>query len=57
MINAEHERSNAALQTLETLKKLMEEVHTDNTEVMRGLIYAKEDQLPLIKGDTETRVC
>ncbi|KAJ0075540.1 hypothetical protein Patl1_33430 [Pistacia atlantica] len=33
----------------------MKEVHTDNIQVMRGLIYAKEDQLPLLKGDTETR--
>ncbi|KAJ0074733.1 hypothetical protein Patl1_33302 [Pistacia atlantica] len=33
----------------------MKEVHTDNIQVMKGLIYAKEDQLPLLKGDTETR--
>ncbi|KAJ0076219.1 hypothetical protein Patl1_33445 [Pistacia atlantica] len=48
------ERSWEASQTLE---RLMEEVHTDNMEVMKGLIYAKEDQLPLLRGDTETRVC
>ncbi|KAJ0074928.1 hypothetical protein Patl1_33441 [Pistacia atlantica] len=48
----ESERSKEASQTL---KRLMEEVHTDNIKVMRGLIYAKEDQLPLLKGDTETR--
>ncbi|KAJ0075581.1 hypothetical protein Patl1_33346 [Pistacia atlantica] len=39
----------------EKLEKLMKEVHTDNIQVMKGLIYAKEDQLPLLKGDTETR--
>ncbi|KAJ0075539.1 hypothetical protein Patl1_33431 [Pistacia atlantica] len=44
-------------QRLETLKTLMKEVPTDNTEVMRRLIYAKEDQLPLlkVKDDTKTR--
>ncbi|KAJ0075372.1 hypothetical protein Patl1_33339 [Pistacia atlantica] len=53
----EHERSNADRQRLETLKTLMKEVPTDNTEVMRRLIYAKEDQLPLlkVKDDTKTR--
>ncbi|KAJ0075150.1 hypothetical protein Patl1_33453 [Pistacia atlantica] len=45
-------RSNEASQTLE---RLMKKVYTDNIEVMTELIYAKEDQLPLLEGDTETR--
>ncbi|KAJ0075851.1 hypothetical protein Patl1_33318 [Pistacia atlantica] len=48
----ERERSKEASEKFE---KLMKEVHTDNLQVMKGLIYAKEDQLPLLKGDTEKR--
>ncbi|KAJ0075848.1 hypothetical protein Patl1_33315 [Pistacia atlantica] len=48
----EKKRSNEASRTLGKVMK----VHTDNIQVMKGLIYANEDQLPLLKGDTETRV-
>ncbi|KAJ0075779.1 hypothetical protein Patl1_33422 [Pistacia atlantica] len=34
---------------VKNFEKLMKEVHTDNIQVMKGLIYAKEDQLPLLK--------
>ncbi|KAJ0008179.1 hypothetical protein Pint_28830 [Pistacia integerrima] len=29
--------------------------HIDNPKVQRALIYAKSDQLPLLKGDTKKR--
>ncbi|KAJ0007019.1 hypothetical protein Pint_28828 [Pistacia integerrima] len=37
------------------LGSLMQRVHSDNMKVLRAWIYAKEDQLPLLKGDTKTR--
>ncbi|XP_028062896.1 protein SIEVE ELEMENT OCCLUSION B-like [Camellia sinensis] len=39
-----------------TLARLLETVHIDNTKILKALIFAKEDQLPLIDGNTKTRV-
>ncbi|KAJ0007461.1 hypothetical protein Pint_28840 [Pistacia integerrima] len=37
------------------LRRLMEREYTDNMEILRALIYAKEDQLPLLDGATKKR--
>ncbi|KAK0574134.1 hypothetical protein LWI29_018713 [Acer saccharum] len=43
------------IEAYDELKRLMEKTHIDNMKVLRALIYAKDDQLPLFKGSTGTK--
>ncbi|KAK1560781.1 hypothetical protein Q3G72_030856 [Acer saccharum] len=45
------------IEAYQALVRLMETPHIDNMKVLRALIYAKDDQLPLIVGSAERRVC
>ena len=36
--------------------RLLESVHIDNMKILKALIYAKDDQLPLFDGSTKKRV-
>ncbi|XP_061985496.1 protein SIEVE ELEMENT OCCLUSION B-like [Populus nigra] len=38
-----------------TLVRLLESVHIDNMKILKALIYAKDDQLPLFDGSTKKR--
>ncbi|KAJ6988860.1 hypothetical protein D5086_017038 [Populus alba] len=38
-----------------TLVRLFESVHIDNMKILKALIYAKDDQLPLFDGSTKKR--
>lgn len=40
-----------------TLVRLFETPHLDNIKILKALIYAKEDQLPLFDGSNKKRVC
>ncbi|KAK0574586.1 hypothetical protein LWI29_025850 [Acer saccharum] len=43
------------IEAYQALVRLMETPHIDNMKVLRALIYAKDDQLPLIEGSTRRR--
>ncbi|KAK1575813.1 hypothetical protein Q3G72_008541 [Acer saccharum] len=43
------------IEAYQALVRLMETPHIDNMKVLRALIYAKDDQLPLIEGSTKRR--
>ncbi|CAL5370171.1 unnamed protein product [Camellia sinensis] len=45
-----------SLEAYETLVRLMEMIHLDNMKVLRALIYAKDDLLPLFDGSAKRRV-
>ncbi|KAF5961607.1 hypothetical protein HYC85_002816 [Camellia sinensis] len=45
-----------SLEAYETLVRLMEMIHLDNMKVLRALIYAKDDLLPLSDGSAKRRV-
>ncbi|KAJ6430369.1 hypothetical protein OIU84_021717 [Salix udensis] len=41
------------IETYLTLVRLLDSVHIDNMRILKALIYAKDDQLPLIHGSTK----
>ncbi|KAJ9176285.1 hypothetical protein P3X46_011617 [Hevea brasiliensis] len=43
------------IEAYQTLIRLFETPHIDNIKILRALIYAKDDQLPLYHGDTKKR--
>ncbi|KAK2636630.1 hypothetical protein Ddye_031422 [Dipteronia dyeriana] len=43
------------IEAYQALVRLMETPHIDNLKVLRALIYAKDDQLPLVEGSTRRR--
>ncbi|THG00261.1 hypothetical protein TEA_026287 [Camellia sinensis var. sinensis] len=51
--NSQEKRS---LEAYETLVRLMEMIHLDNMKVLRALIYAKDDLLPLFDGSAKRTV-
>ncbi|XP_050205524.1 protein SIEVE ELEMENT OCCLUSION B-like [Mercurialis annua] len=44
------------IEAYQTLIRLFETSHVDNMKILRALIYAKDDQLPLYDGHTKRRV-
>ncbi|GKV07834.1 hypothetical protein SLEP1_g19546 [Rubroshorea leprosula] len=44
------------VESYQMLKNLFEMIHIDNMKVLRALIYAKDDLLPLFDGSTKKRV-
>lgn len=38
------------------LVRLFDTVHIDNMKILKALIYAKDDQLPLFDGSSKRRV-
>ncbi|WCJ34301.1 Protein SIEVE ELEMENT OCCLUSION B [Euphorbia peplus] len=44
------------LETYQNLLHLFDMAHLDNMRVLKALIYAKDDQLPLVEGTTKRRV-
>ncbi|XP_052205367.1 protein SIEVE ELEMENT OCCLUSION B-like [Diospyros lotus] len=52
----QHVDENRHIEAYQTLVRLFETPHIDNTKILRALIYAREDQLPLIDGSTKRRV-
>ncbi|XP_044492142.1 protein SIEVE ELEMENT OCCLUSION B-like [Mangifera indica] len=41
------------IEAYQTLVRLMEQPHMDNMKILRALIYAKDDQMPLLEGATK----
>jgi len=44
------------VESFQMLKNLFEMIHIDNMKVLKALIYAKDDILPLIDGSSKKRV-
>ncbi|KAK7350668.1 hypothetical protein VNO77_09528 [Canavalia gladiata] len=44
------------MEAFHNLIRLFETVHIDNMKILRALIYAKDDILPLLDGNTKTKV-
>lgn len=44
------------VETYQNLIRLFEMLHIDNQRILRALIYAKDDMLPLLDGTTNSRV-
>lgn len=45
------------MEAFNNLVELFRTVHVDNMKILKALIYAKEDQPPLIDCSNKTRVC
>ncbi|KAL5760009.1 hypothetical protein ACOSQ2_018847 [Xanthoceras sorbifolium] len=45
------------IEAYQALVRLIKALHMDNMKVLRALIYAKDDQLPLVEGSTGRRMC
>ena len=44
------------VESFQMLKNLFEMIHIDNMKVLKAVIYAKDDILPLIDGSSKKRV-
>ncbi|KAM7509859.1 hypothetical protein LguiB_008734 [Lonicera macranthoides] len=44
------------IESYKSLNKLFEMIHIDNMKILKALIYAKDDQPPLVDGSTKRRV-
>ncbi|KAI7996512.1 Protein SIEVE ELEMENT OCCLUSION B [Camellia lanceoleosa] len=44
------------IERFQGLVKLLQMTHIDNLKILKSLIYAKDDQLPLVDGSTKRRV-
>ncbi|KAL7171614.1 hypothetical protein ACSBR2_036303 [Camellia fascicularis] len=44
------------IEAFQMLVRLFEMAHIDNMKILKALIYAKDDQLPLVDGSTKKRV-
>ncbi|KAK4798347.1 hypothetical protein SAY86_030673 [Trapa natans] len=45
------------MELYQNLGSLFEMTHIDNMKILRALVYAKDDILPLVDGSTKRRVC
>ncbi|KAL8137857.1 hypothetical protein V2J09_003858 [Rumex salicifolius] len=52
----QHIEEKKHIEAYQTLVRLFETPHIDNLKILKALIYAKDDQLPLIEGITKNRV-
>ena len=44
------------IEVFQNILHLFEMIHIDNMRVLKALIYQKDDQQPLVDGDTKRRV-